>query len=323
MGSGELCTHEPPLVHITVSASVPFHCHYAQAGADCAILPNDVIRECIASRLWAAKDKESLLAMMQTSCEFRLMVSSFISEVEVDDAAAMQPFPRHATAIRTLGLWVAPNEASNWLRAYAVSDPGAAGRLQLLEGVKCTNWAYRAEPDPEDGPALLEAITQLCPNVRRLLVNLNKVDAINLPLVRSLGNHLPHLTELCLDSGDDYEHNLLHNSGMDWAACLPPCLTKFSMPDTRLPPDLILHLLRVPSLLEVEAYGLDGFEAIGDPIEMEACRREACVWMLRYFDLIEIDCRESCECINHRGLMEGLMGSSEVDTVIPLWDIWG
>lgn len=69
------------------------------------------------------------------------------------------------------------------------------------------------QPAAEDGPALLEAISQLCPNVRRLLVDLNIANAINLPLLRSLGVHLPHLTELCLDSGKDGQDLLLENSG--------------------------------------------------------------------------------------------------------------
>ena len=100
------------------------------------MLPTTVVRECIASRLWAAKDKDSLLAMMQTSRELRLVVSSFISEAEVENVASdMQPFPRYAI-IRTLDLWMQPAKAADWLRAYAASDLDAVAHLQSLEKVK-------------------------------------------------------------------------------------------------------------------------------------------------------------------------------------------
>ena len=272
------------VIHLVVIISPV---HVMQAGAHFAMLPTTVVRECIASRLWAAKDKDSLLAMMQTSRELRLVVSSFISEAEVENVASdMQTFPRHAT-IRTLDLWMQPAKAADWLQDYVGSDPDAAGRLQLLEKVKFSMGDVLAgtwvgHPHPEDGPALLDVIAQLCPNVRSLLLYLSEANAVNLPLLRSLGTHMPHLTELCLDRGEDGQFIDDSKGSMDWAACLPPCLAKFSMPNSCLTRELIRQLVRMPLLLEVEAYGLEEFptgEIINeDPVEMETCAWQ----MLRY-----------------------------------------
>ena len=284
------------MAHMKAKISLVHILAVTQAGGHPAMLPDTVVRECIASRLWTAKDKGSLLAMMWTSREFRLMVSSFIDVVEVEDAASMQPFPKYAS-VRTLGLRMKLAEAPIWLRAYAASDPDAAGRLQLLEKFRfsmrvLTVGSGFIDPDPEEGPALLKAITQLCPNVRRLMVYLNQEMAINLPLLRSLGTHMPHLTELCLDRGMVGPYLQNDWGSMDWASCFPPCLAKLSMPNSCLPRELIRHLVQLPLLIEVEAYGLEEFPTWmnKDTIEMEACAWQTLRYALSYLNPIEMDC---------------------------------
>ena len=286
-----------------------------QAEGHPAMLPSSVVRECIASRLWTAKEKGSLLAMMRASREFRLIVSSFIDAVEVEDAASMQPFPRHAT-IHTLGLWMKLTDAPDWLRTYAASDPDAAGRLQLLEKFKfnlnevLVTGSGFIDPDPEDGPALLETVSQLCPNVRRLMVYLNQTNAINLPFLRSLGRHMPHLTELCLDRGEDGQFIEDDRGSMDWAVCLPPCLAKLSMPNSCLSRELIRELVRLPLLLEVEAGSLEEVQTWmnEDPVKMEACAWQ----MLRYVLQSDRDGLGNGRNLNH-ALVETLRGGIDSD----------
>lgn len=133
-GNWEPAWGAPPIVHIIRSVN-PVHifatmCRQEPVSRGCP--PPSSGNALPIYPLWAAKDRDSLLAMMQTSRELRLLVSSFIGAIEVSSAASMQPFPRHAT-VKTLGIWMKPVavvEAPSWLRA---SDPNVAGgRLQLV-----------------------------------------------------------------------------------------------------------------------------------------------------------------------------------------------
>ena len=67
---------------------------------DCArdSLSSDMYRE-IVTTLWQRREKESLNALMQTSRELRLLVSSFISVVSVSDVLALRSFRRDRSAV--------------------------------------------------------------------------------------------------------------------------------------------------------------------------------------------------------------------------------
>ena len=227
------------------------------------------IRECISSHLWKAEDKDSLQALMQTSRELCLIISSMIHTVKIVDTcdSVHEAFPRHAT-IRSLRLGIsALAKTVAWIRAYAASSPKASDRLLLLESLEFDLKSLGIVPG--DVAALLDAMSQLCPNVRRLNVHPRREREVDLALLRSLGRTFPHLTELSLGRCW-FDFFPLQDSFIDWSACIPPKLTKLSMPESKLPRKLIQHLVQMPSLVEVDACSLDD-QTNGGPIETEAC----------------------------------------------------
>ena len=241
------------------------------AGSCWGSLPITCIRDCIVSHLWSAKDKKSLQALMQTSRDLRVVVSSMIHTVEIHtveivNTDSKQLFPRHAT-IQGLGLSkVSPPDAAAWLRDFAASGPEAADRLLKIESV---TFSLRYGLKPKDIAPLLDAISHLCPKVCRLKACIGGDRGVNLALVQSLGRCLPYLKELTLNDGGlgllDFKRE-----SIDWSACIPPKLTKLSMSESTLPCKLIQHLVQMPTMVEVEAYRFDD-KTDADPIETEAC----------------------------------------------------
>ena len=252
------------------------HFSFSQPGS-WESLPIACIRYCIVSCLWKAKDRESLQALMQTSRELRVMISSMIDAVVVQDAESMHIFPRHAI-VRKLGLGRCPAKAVIWLRTFAASGPRADKRLLQIESVNLNVSLHPkeiqlcGEVKPEDITEVFDAIASLCPNMHSLAVRLSEERAINIALLQSLGKQLPHVTELCLDS---VWVDILQDIGdnVDWPLHIPPNLTKLSLPSSTLPRDLIQHLVQMPTLVEVSAAGLDD-----DPGGRPAINTETCAW---------------------------------------------
>ena len=209
------------------------------------------------------KDRYSLQAVMQTSRELQMVASSFISSIEIHDAFALAHYPKHAAAIISVRLWMRPSHpvethmeppcmVTCWLR----STSAVSNRLAAVACVR----VVLPQPSMEDTmePAvmdsLLASIGQACPNLRCLCMD--GIDRRDEELVCSMftaiGQRLPGIIELQLDldEGEYWDTYNWPNTGIDWAACLPRGLQKFTS-NAHLHHELLQHLVQMPSLTEV------------------------------------------------------------------------
>ena len=255
-------------------------CHWDQLSSD--------VHQIILSFLWRQKDEASLNAVMQTSRELRLQSSALISKIKVTNMLALRHFPRHAT-IRTLELAMHPEKAAMWLQATWAAVPE---RLLPVSKVQVQTSSTDEEDAWEDAPghmdALLESISCSCPNASSLEVfSLFSGEEVHLAAAffQALGQHnLPHLLELRSDHRqEDGVFVLDMTTAQQWAEWLPPGLRKLALPGLELHPNLLQHLVNMPSLIELEAFSLCANRARGP---FPAVQSEACAWrVLRLHEL--------------------------------------
>ena len=232
-------------------------------------LPPHIVKDQIVSCLWADKDQESLIALMQTSRMLREIVSHDIKAVSVDHRTdSMHLFPRHAF-IQSLNLSLSVIEAVTWLRNFVASGPDTANCLLQLASLQLDFKHIDEQLNLKGFTTLLRAVSQLCPNVGCLHVYFNVHSRVNLNLLQSLGRCLPHLMELLLDNA-----NIPDASMDEWSSCFPPQLAKLSLPRSTLPRKLIRHLMSMPTLVEVEAKAVDDCPDPGEP----PINTETCAW---------------------------------------------
>ena len=198
-----------------------------------------------------------------------------INAVAVQDAGSMHTFPRHAT-VRHLGLCGPPAEATKWLRNYAASGPEAVDRLLQIESVVLDIYIdideiqLCGEVRLQDIAKLFDAVSDLCPNMHILVVHLSGDNAVDHAVLPYIGRRLPCLTELSMFNGLDDVLEIIDNH-VDWSACIPPHLTKLSIPCSTLPHNLIQHLVQMPTMVEVEASILHVNPGGGPAIKTESC----------------------------------------------------
>ena len=250
----------------------------------------------ILSVLKQRKDKDSLQAVMQSSRDLRLLASSLISAIEIRDASALAHYPRHAAAIKSIQLNMRPSHGEahmepccmvSWLQATS-----AAGNR--LAAVTIVHIELPGVPQPDEegdvftmDPAtmdsLLASIGRACPDLRSL--RMDNIDRTDEDLVRAIltaiGQHLPRIIELQLElyyeaetDEDEDDHDDFAIAGIDWAACLPRGLQKFtSMVD--LHHELLQQLVLMPALKEVSVWCLStGRE------ELLEVQSDACAWRI-------------------------------------------
>ena len=233
----------------------------------------------ILSVLSQRKDKDSLQAMMQTSRDLRLLASSLISAIEIRDASALAHYPRHAAAIKSmwLGMRSSPLRAHMephgmviWLQAIS----SACSRLAAVTSVHVELPGVPQAIDPATLDSLLTSIARACPNLRCLSIEgiTRKEEDVVRAMFSAIGQHLPRIIELQLEPADEDDYDFAI-AGIDWAACLPRGLQKFtSMVDVHH--ELLQQLVLMPSLTEVAVLTLSGE---GELLEVQS---EACAWRI-------------------------------------------
>ena len=238
----------------------------------------------ILSLLKQWEDKESMQAAMQTARDLRLLASSLISTIEVRDAFALAHYPRHAAAITSMRLkmyilplaeHMEPFCMVTWLR----STTTACNRLAAVTRVRVElQWpdddVDPMEPDVMD--SLLASIGRACPNLRCLRIDsIDREDEVLVcAMFAAIGQRLPAIIELQLELTWNDEAVMIEGfdiAGIDWAACLPRGLQKFSS-FVQLHPELLQQLARLPSLAEVEVCNL------GDEDDTTEVQSSSCAW---------------------------------------------
>ena len=237
----------------------------------------------VLSVLKQRRKKDSLQAVMQTSRDLRLLASSLVSAIEIRDAFALAHYPRYAAAITSMWLWMRPFHGEthmeppfmvNWLQATSA----AGNRLAAVTSVEVELPGGRRGGraiDPITMDSLLASIARACPNLRCLHIEdivCEEEDVVR-AMFSAIGQHLPGIIELQLEPyGDDPVHYAI--AGIDWAACLPRGLQKFSG-YMYLHHELLQQLVLMPSLTEVEVLGLSI-----DGEELLEVQSEACAWRI-------------------------------------------
>ena len=248
----------------------------------------------ILSVLKQRKDKVSLQAMMQTSRDLRLLASSLISSIEIRDASALAHYPTHAAAINLIQLRMrpSPEEAHMeppgmviWLRATSAA---CFSRLAAITSVHVELPGMLQAMDPVTMDSLLASIARACPSLRCL--SMDCIDRTDEDLVHAMfaaiGQHLPGIIELQLEldiSADVYNFAI---AGIDWAACLPRNLQKFSS-YINLHHELLQQLVLMPALTEVEVWSLSTGEE-----ERREVQSEACAWRILRLESGYPSCQE-------------------------------
>ena len=261
------------------------------AGCSCWNSLGHDLQLAILSILKRRDDKVSLQAVLQTSSDLRRLGSSLISSIEIRDAYALNHFPRHATAITSMELWMCPSPGKehmappcmvSWLQFTSAACDRLGGvtniRMELPQSLAEDEEDSKPWPvDPATMDNLLTSIGQACSSLRSLYIG--GIDRANEELVRTmfsaLGQHLPNIVELQLDlawESDIWDFDI---AGIDWAACLPRGLRKFSIP-VRVHHELLQHLVQMPSLAEVAIFGL-GYE----DTEVQS---DGCAWRILQLD---------------------------------------
>ena len=192
------------------------------------------------------------------------MDSSLISSIEIRDAFALAHYPKHAAAITSMRLWMCPFHGKahmeppcmvTWLQSTSAISKRLAAvtsvRVELPESV-ADGEVQPMEPAIMD--SLVASIGQACPSLR-----MDGIDRDNEELVRAMftaiGQHLPGIVELQLGLDTRTVSYNWDIDGIDWAACLPRGLQKFSS-EVFLHHELLQQLVLMPSLTEVAVGGL-------------------------------------------------------------------
>ena len=226
------------------------------AGCSCWNSLGHDLQLAILSILKRRDDKVSLQAVLQTSSDLRRLGSSLISSIEIRDAYALNHFPRHATAITSMELWMCPSPGKehmappcmvSWLQFTSAACDRLAAVTNMLLELPQSSWEdeedYKPWPmDPATMDDLLTSIGGACPNLRRMYIG--GIDRSDEGLVRamstSIGQHFPGIVELQLELASESDIWDFDIPGIDWGACLPRALQKFSSP-VRLHHGLLQH----------------------------------------------------------------------------------
>ena len=248
------------------------------------------LQRLVLTKLSQRFDQCSLQAVMQTSRDLRLLASSFVSGIEIGDASALAHYPRHA-GIKRMNLCMQPftDEAHmepscmvTWLQSTA-----ACNRLAAVTSVSVELPGRLQAMDAATMNKLLVRIGIACPNLRSLRIEgfMREEEDVIRAMFAAIGQHLPGIIKLQLDWGNSLQgneyykvdmpiHHDLHIAGIDWAACLPRGLQKFTG-DISLHHELLQQLVLMPSLTEVEVYSLSIAE--GEEL-LEEVQSEVCAW---------------------------------------------
>ena len=250
----------------------------------------------ILSLLKQRKDRDSLQAMMQTSRELRLLTSSPISSIEIRHAFALAHFPKHAAAITSMRLCMCPSPGEAHMEPYCMvswlqSTSATCNRLATVTSVRVELPVPNVDEEEEFEPmepavmdCLLASIGQACPSLRSL--HMDGINHGDEELVRAMftaiGRHLPGIVELQLELDANFVDEVDNVSdfdiaGIDWAACLPRGLQKFSSP-VHLHHELLQQLVLMPSLAEVTVLSLgdEAMENLGE--EAMEVQSDSCAW---------------------------------------------
>ena len=234
----------------------------------------------ILSVLKQRKYKASLQAVMQTSRDLRLLASSLVSAIEIRDAFALAHYPRYAAAITSMWLWMRPFHGEtrmeppfmvNWLQATSA----AGHRLAAVTNVQVVHPGILGAIDPATMDSMLASIARACPNLRCLRMGgiMRKEEEVVRAMFSAIGQHLPGIVELEVEPEDEDDYNFAI-AGIDWAACLPRGLQKFTS-WVNLHHELLQQLVLMPALVEVAVTSLSGEEE--DLLEVQS---EACAWRI-------------------------------------------
>ena len=219
-------------------------------------------------------DKNSLQAVMQTSRDLRLLASSLISAIEICDASALAHYPKHA-AIKSMWLRMRPSP----LRAH-MEPPGMVIWLQAvssacnrLAAVTIVRVKLHQAMDAATMDRLLASIAQACPSLRCLSIEgiMRKEEDVVRAMFAAVGRHLPKICELQLEPREVFDFSI---AGIDWAACLPRGLQKFTSM-VNLHHELLQQLVLMPSLKEVAVWSL----STGEQEQLEV-QSDACAWRI-------------------------------------------
>ena len=127
--------------------------------------------------------------------------------------------------------------------------------------------------EPAIMDSLMASIGQACPSLRSL--HIGGIDRHHEDLVRAMftaiGQHLPGIVELQLGLDTRTVSYNWDIDGIDWAACLPRGLQKFSS-EVFLHHELLQQLVQMPSLAEVAVGGL------GDDNDTTEVQSGGCEW---------------------------------------------
>ena len=233
----------------------------------------------ILSVLKQRKDKNSLQAVMQTSRDLRLLASSLISSIEIRVASALADYPRLA-AITSMQLRMMPSPGEarmeppdmvSWLQATSA----AGNRLAAVTIVEVELPGILGAMAPATMDCLLTSIARACPNLRCLrMYNIKREEDVVRAMFTAIGQHLPGIIELQLALDLDQSVYDFAIAGIDWAACLPRGLQKFSS-SIQLHHELLQQLVLMPALTEVTVWGL----SIGGEEHLEV-QSKACAWRI-------------------------------------------
>ena len=224
------------------------------------------------------KEKASLQAVMQTSRNLRLLGSSLISATEICDASALALYPRHAAALNTMWLRMTtflgeahmePPFMVSWLQATSA----ACNRLAAITIVHVELPGMLQAIDAATMDSLLASIAHACPSLRCLSIEgiMREEEDLVRAMLSAIGQHLPRICDLQLESADGFEFAI---AGIDWEACLPRDLQKFSS-NTSLHHELLQQLVQMPSLTEVAVLRLS--TAVEEMLEVQS---DSCTWRI-------------------------------------------
>ena len=218
-------------------------------------------------------DKASMQAVLQTSRDMRRRASSLINKLVVgwDGANAMTHFPRQAI-ITSLELQLRLIFVVEWLDTAALT-----GRLLPVTR------AHLAVPHEEQHyghegldalGAIVAALAQACPNLRSLVVSCTDLSSgiLTKAFFAALRDHLPNLTQLeVVELGGRWPSFSLASEGINWVACLPAGLTKLHLNEVNLHHSLLQHLVRMPHLVDVQAWSLSSEDELHMPVQSDSC----------------------------------------------------
>ena len=207
--------------------------------------------------------------------------ASLISTIEIRDGSALAHYPRHAAAITSMRLWMdtSPEKAHMeppglvfWLHATSA----ACNRLAAVTSIHVELPGVLQAMEPTIMDSLLASIARACPSLRCLSMGniVREEEGLVRAMFSAIGRHLPGIVELQLGLEFEYEDNFAI-VGIDWAACLPRGLQKFTGYHVALHHELLQQLVLMPSLTDVEVFGLS---LLGE--ELLEIQSDACTWRI-------------------------------------------